>query len=188
MANPISTSIKGQLKSAAISTVSDKISSKVPKVNSQMISAALGGSDLKSAALGSFSSLGGAVSEAVSGAAGLLGSAQAKLGALNANAEELVGLANNPLKLIEKGKADLMGITGEEYGFTLDQYRELKDRSALPLDSVASAASKLPNPLRNHNGMNYEITLGVLSAAEFNNPESYRAGGGFKSYIIKHTA
>tara|TARA_B110000977_G_scaffold198409_1_gene283209 strand:+ start:1224 stop:4181 length:2958 start_codon:yes stop_codon:yes gene_type:complete len=185
MANPISTSIKGQLKSAAISTVSDKISSKVPKVNSQMISAALGGSDLKSAALGSFSSLGGAVSEAVSGAAGLLGSAQAKLGALNANAEELVGLANNPLKLIEKGKADLMGITGEEYGFTLDQYRELKDRSALPLDSVASAASKLPNPLRNHNGMNYEITLGVLSAAEFNNPESYRAGGGFKSYIIK---
>ena len=129
------------------------------------------------------------------GANDLINQVQNKLGGLIANAEELTGLANNSLKLVERGVADLAGLTGEEYALTLSQYRELSERSAYtefadrgdrsPYDGDDSSASKIPNPLRNHNGFNYSVTLGVLSASEYNNPESYRSAGGFKNYIIQ---
>ena len=129
------------------------------------------------------------------GANDLINQVQNKLGGLIANAEELTGLANNPLKIVERGVADLASLTGEEYALTLSQYRELSERSAYtefadrgdrsPYDGDDSSASKIPNPLRNHNGFNYSVTLGVLSASEYNNPESYRSAGGFKNYIIQ---
>ena len=47
-----------------------------------------------------------------------------------------------------------------------------------------SSASKVPNPLREYDSFNYVITLGVLDAESYNNPETYRKMG-FKNYIIK---
>ena len=125
----------------------------------------------------------------------LLNNLQAKLGGIISNAPELNSLFDNPLKLIEKGAADLAGITGGEFGPTIEQYNKLKDGSAYDAfnnDEFApsylgddSSASKIPNPLRNHNGCNYVITLGVLGSAEYNDPSKYRDSGGFKNYIIK---
>jgi len=40
--------------------------------------------------------------------------------------------------------------------------------------SSGNSASRIPNPLRDHNHYNYIITLGILSAGEYNNPISYR--------------
>jgi len=187
MAFNLGASLKSNLKSSVVNTVSQRISSAVPSVNSQLINSALSGGDIKGALFG-----------AATGVLGnqLLGGIQNKLGGLIANAEELTGLASNPLKIVERGIADLAGISGGEYGVVLDQFRELSDRSSISSDFIDrgfmpsykgddSSASKIPNPLRNHNGFNYVITLGVLDAAEYNNPESYRSAGGFNNYVIK---
>jgi len=203
MAFNLGASLKSSLTSSVVSSVSNSISSNIPSVNSSLMKSALGGADVKSAALGSFSSLGGNLNlggigkDLIGGLGGdLIGGVTAKLGNLIQNADELVGLASNPLKIVERGAADLMTLTGEEYGFALEQYREQKDKSVLSdnlIDNTFtpsykgddSSASKIPNPLRNHNGFSYEITLGVLSASEYNNPASYRDAGGFQNYIIK---
>jgi hypothetical protein len=118
-----------------------------------------------------------------------------KLETLIGEAEEITGLIDNPLKIVERGVADLKGLTGDEYGLVLEQYRVLSERSNYtafvdngyisPYDGDDTSASRIPNPLRNHNGYNYKITLGVLDAAEYNNPESYRSAGGFKNYVIQ---
>jgi hypothetical protein len=203
MAFNLGASLKSSLTSSVVSSVSNAISSNIPGVNSSLMKSALAGADIKSASLGSFSSLGGnlnldSIGSNILGGFGsdLIGGISTKLGGLIANADELVGLASNPLKIIERGAADLMTLTGEEYGFALDQYRELKDKTVITDNLVDNtfapsykgddtSASKIPNPLRSHNGMNYEVTLGVLSASEYNNPASYRDGGGFKNYIVK---
>lgn len=64
--------------------------------------------------------------------------------------------------------------------------------SALPLSAFAGSRSgaglsysKIPNPLRNYSSFNYVITLGILSAEEYNNPSIYRTAGGFKNYVIR---
>ena len=163
------------------------------KVNSALLGGAVGGllNGGRGAAIGALAGglLGGG------GAQNLINQAQNKLQGLIGNAEELTGLLDNPLKIVERGIADLAGLTGEEYALTLDQYRKLSERSAFsdyvdngymsPYEGDDSSASKIPNPLRNHNGFNYSVTLGVLSASEYNNPESYRSAGGFKNYIIQ---
>ena len=187
MAFNLGASLKSNLKSSVVNTVSQQISSAVPGVNSQLINSVLSGGDVKGALLG-----------AAQGALGnaLLGGIQNKLGGLISNAEELVGLTNNPLKVVERGIADLAGISGGEYGLLLEQFRELSDRSIVGQNFLNneflpsykgddSSASKIPNPLRNHNSFNYKITLGVLDAGEYNNPESYRSAGGFKNYVIQ---
>ena len=186
MAFNLGASLKSSLTSSVVSSVSNSISSNIPGVNSSLMKSALAGADIKSASLGSFSSLGGnlnldSIGSNILGGFGsdLIGGISTKLGGLIANADELVGLASNPLKIIERGTADLMTLTGEEYGFALDQYRELKDKTVITDNLVDNAfapsykgddtsASKIPNPLRSHNGMNYEVTLGVLSASEYN--------------------
>jgi len=45
--------------------------------------------------------------------------------------------------------------------------------------------SRLPNPLREHNGYNYVVTLGVLNTEELANPEIYRSRGTFNTVIAK---
>ena len=187
MAFNLGASLKSSLKSSVVNTVSQRISSAVPGVNSQLINSALSGGDIKGALLG-----------AAQGALGnqLLGGIQNKLGGLIANAEELTGILDNPLKIVERGVADLAGIVGGEYGLQLEQFRELSERSVAVdkfLDNGFmpsykgddSSASKIPNPLRNHNGFNYVISLGVLDPTEYNNPELYRSAGGFKNYVIQ---
>ena len=190
MAFNLGASLKSSLQSSIVSTVSSRINSAVPGINSQLMNSALSGGSVKDAVLGAFGGAGAAVSS------DLFGGIQNKISGVIENAQELKGLANNPLKIIERGAADLAGITGGEYGLQLDQFRELSSRSVVTekfLDSGFlpsyqvddSSASKMPNPLRNHNGFNYVITLGVLGAAEYNNPELYRKAGGFKNYVIK---
>ena len=185
MAFNLGVSLKSNLKSSVVSTVSQRINSVVPGVNSQLINSVLSGVNIKNAALGSLTS--GIKNE-------LLGGIQGKLGGLISNAEELTGLIDTPLKIIERGVADLSGIAGGEYGLILDQFREQLNESAIGPEylnntftpsSVGStnSASKIPNPLRNHNGFNYTITLGVLDPEEYNNPEIYRSTG-FKNYVI----
>jgi hypothetical protein len=162
------------------------------KINASLLGAAAGGllNGNKGAALGALAGglLGGG------GADNLLGQVRNKLSGLIDSAEELQGLISEPLKLVEKGAADLSGLTGE-YGLTLEQFRELSQRTqytdfvdsgfAPSFKGDDSSASKLPNPLRNHNGSNYVITLGILGKKEYNNPEIYRKSGGFKNYVIK---
>ena len=162
------------------------------QINSAAVGGALGGllNGGKGAAFGAIAGgfLGGDATK-------LIGQVQNKLQGLIGNAEELTGLLNNPLKIVERGIADLAGLTGEEYGLVLSQFRELSERSAFsdfidngylsPYEGDDSSASRIPNPLRNHNSYNYTITLGVLDKKEYNNPESYRTAGGFKNYIIK---
>ena len=180
-------SLKQNLTSSVVNTVSQSVSNAVPGVNSQVINAALSGGSVKDALIGS-----------ATGALGnqLLGGIQTKLDGLLANAPELQGIVNNNLKIVERGIADLTGITGGEYGLVLDQYRELKDRSVLSGNFLSnnflpsykgddSSASKIPNPLRDHNSMNYVVTLGILDPVEFNNPAIYRKRGGFKNFVIQ---
>ena len=187
MAFNLGATLKSSLKSSVVNSVSQRINSAVPGVNSQLINSALAGGDVKGALLG-----------AAQGALGnnLLGGIQSKLGGLISSAEELTGLVNNPLQIVERGAADLAGIVGGEYGLLLEQYREQSERTSVSesftnnsfLPSYKgddSSASKIPNPLRNHNGFNYVVTLGVLDPAEYNNPELYRSAGGFKNYVIK---
>ena len=194
MAINLGASLRSNLTSSVVSSVSQSISSAVPGVGGQLINTALSGGDVGGALLGAATSkLDGVLGGALGG--DLIGGIQSKLGGLIANAEELTGLLDNPLKIVERGIADLAGLTGEEYALTLSQYRELSERSEYtefadrgnrsPYAGDDSSASRIPNPLRNHNGFNYSVTLGVLSASEYNNPESYRSAGGFKNYIIQ---
>jgi len=105
MAFNLGASLKSSLTSSVVSSVSNSISSNIPSVNSSLMKSALGGADVKSAALGSFSSLGGNLNlggigkDLIGGLGGdLIGGVTAKLGNLIQNADELVGLASNPLK------------------------------------------------------------------------------------------
>lgn len=203
MAFNLSASLKSNLTSAvntiktSVSTVSQNISTatgvSTQKINSALLGGAVGGlvNGGRGAAIGALAGglLGGG------GASNLIGQIQNKLNGLITNAEELQGLANNPLKIVERGVADLIGLTAEEFGLTQSQYRELSKRSAFidfvdngylsPYDGDDTSASRIPNPLRNYNSFNYVITLGILDPAEYNNPELYRSSGGFKSYIIQ---
>lgn len=202
MAFNLSASLKSSLTTAVntvkttVNTVSRDISAatglSTQQLNSTFSGAAIGG--LLGGGRGA--TLGGIAGGLLSGGVdNLIGQAQNKLQGLIGNAEELTGLLDNPLKIVERGIADLAGLTGEEYALTLSQYRELSQRSAFvdyvdngymsPFEGDDSSASKIPNPLRNHNGFNYSVTLGVLSASEYNNPASYRSAGGFKNYIIQ---
>lgn len=199
----VSNSIKTTVNTVSrdLSTASNRISqgiSSATGLSTQKVNSALLGGAAGALVGGNKGALFGALAGGALGGGGaddLLNQVKNKLGGLIDSAEELQGLVNNPLKLIERGLADLAGVTGEEYSLTLSQYRELSERSAFTdfvdngfmpsFKGDDSAASKIPNPLRDHNGYNYVVTLGVLDAAEYNNPESYRSAGGFKNFILQ---
>jgi len=68
----------------------------------------------------------------------------------------------------------------------LGQFADLPAHSFAGAEMGAGQAySKIPNPLRNYSSFNYIITLGILSAEEYNNPNSYRSTGGFENYVIR---
>lgn len=201
--NKVTSSVTASVSSVS-NAVSAKagasISGKIPggslstnKVGAALLGGAIGGilDGAKGAAIGGL--LGGVLS---GGAGGLLAGIRGKLNGLVANSPELAGLTNTALKLVEKGAADLIGITGGEYGPTIEQYKELSKRTNITSDYIDggflpsyevddSAASKVPNPLRSYNGVNYILTLGVLSPTEYNNPDTYRSVGSFKNYVIQ---
>ena len=66
---------------------------------------------------------------------------------------------------------------------------EFRDYPTSAFEGARSGAgnsySKIENPLRNYASFNYIITLGILSAEQYNNPSIYRSGGGFENYVIK---
>ena len=180
--------------SAAISQISAITGLSAPKVSASLLSgaigAAIGGS--KGAAIGA---LGGALLGG-GGLKSIFGEIQTKLDGIIGNAPELLGITNDALKIIEKGAADLRGVTGEEHGLVIDQYNQQAEKESVyagtvdksyvnPHEGVDTSASRVPNPLRNHNGVNYKLTLGILSAEEYNNPELYRSAEGFKNYVIQ---
>ena len=142
--------------------------------------------------------VGGAIGDALGGTVGGLigGAVGAAVGDLIDNDPAFQGIVADPIRIIERGAADLFGLTGDRFNSITQNYNELKDRTGFsdfidtgyksPYSASGDSASKIPNPLRNHNSYNYIITLGVLSAEEYNNPNSYRSGsGGFEKIILK---
>ena len=191
MAFNLSSSIKSQLSSvtSSISTVTSAGLSQLTSGVNSKINSALSGALPNSL-------LGNAAGDILGGVTdGLLGQVNNKLQSLIGSAEELAGLANNPLQIVERGAAELFGLNGEKFSTLTELYRDLEDRTAFgdfvdsgyknPYENAGTSYSRIPNPLRNHNSFNYKITLGVLDAAEYNNPESYRSAGGFKNYVIQ---
>ncbi len=143
--------------------------------------------------------IGGVIGNNIGGTVGGLigGTIGSVVGDLIAGDETFQSILADPIRIIERGAADVFGLTGDRFDAITQNYNELKDRTGFgddfvdtgyksPYSASGDSASKIPNPLRNHNSYNYIITLGVLSAEEYNNPNSYRSGsGGFKKIILK---
>jgi hypothetical protein len=120
-------------------------------------------------------------------------------------ANELEGLSNSVIRIIPRSSAELFTASGERFESLRQQIETLKNLSAFDqfvdnsysppwsgntgeqtkiVNNSGAAASRIPNPLRQYNSSNYIITLGILSAKEYNNPLGLRSSG-FKKYIIK---
>lgn len=153
--------------------------------------------------LSSFGS-GGQISSAVTSAISNIAS----------SAPELGSIRNNPISIVPRSVAELTSAIGERYDGIRETYEQLSNTTTfdnyvsnqfrsltqVPLgqfqdfrqsafagsrSGAGIAYSRIPNPLRNYSSFNYIITLGILSAEEYNNPDIYRSSGGFKNYIIK---
>ena len=115
--------------------------------------------------------------------------------------------ATNTLQVIPREAAELAGAVGGEFDRLKETVGTITDGSGFdnffsdltppwdpnlisgqniePVSRAGLSRSKIPNPLRNHNGFNYVITLGCLSQQENNFPEIYREKGGFDTYVIQ---
>lgn len=148
---------------------------------------------------------GGALGTGTGGALSRLNGISGLLGGASSVASELQGLANSPIRIIPRSAAELFTATGERFDALRQQIESLKNLSAFDqfvdnsynppwandttertnvIRNSGAAASRIPNPLRNYNGNNYIITLGILSAREYNDPTNLRTNG-FLKYIIK---
>jgi hypothetical protein len=178
--------------------VSNNIQSSVSQISESRVNSALAGGVLGTVIGGKKGGLLGATLGSVLGGGGLdelKTSIDKKLSGIIGGAEELLGIAENPIRILQKGEAELLGLAGDYLGQCTADYEELSARSFFedfidagyktPYKNAGKSASRIPNPLRNHNGYNYIITLGILDANEYNNPESYRSAGGFKNIIFK---
>ena len=117
-------------------------------------------------------------------------------------------LISNPISVLAQDVSQLVGAVGGEFDKlrqlietqqSINPYADYLDLSfKSPWDTAGvaaggnivvnkgAAASKIPNPLREHNHYNYVITLGILNSEEFNYPGVYRSSGDFvQNYIIK---
>lgn len=123
---------------------------------------------------------------------GALGDA---LGGILGDDQSFQSILSDPISIVKRGQADLIGLTGGYFDSVIAEFDALKDRTSFgdfvdsgyksPFSSSGTSASRIPNPLRNHNSYNYIITLGVLSPDEYNNPSSYRSAGGFQKILLK---
>ena len=115
--------------------------------------------------------------------------------------------AKNTINVIPRSAAELAGAVGGEFDTLRQQVQEISGENGLdnflnelgtpwdpnlisgdnivPSTREGLSRSKIANPLRNHNGFNYVITLGCLTQAENNFPETYREKGSFGTYVIK---
>jgi len=115
--------------------------------------------------------------------------------------------ATNAINVIPRGAAELAGAVGGEFDTLRQKVEQIQGESGLdsflndlsapwdpnlvsgenvvPSRRAGLSRSKIANPLRNHNGFNYVITLGCLSQQENNFPEIYREKGGFDTYVIQ---
>lgn len=113
-------------------------------------------------------------------------------------ATELEGLVNSPIRMINRGANEMFGLEGGRFDILRQAAEDLSSLSLFddfiddtftdprdPTKNSGNSKSRIPNPLREFSSYNYKITLGILSAKEFNNPNLYREAGGFNKYIIK---
>lgn len=133
---------------------------------------------------------------------------------ITANAPELKNITNQPLSVVSRSVAELTNPIGERYDGLREVFDEqlaetsfdsYVNNTFVPLsqsplgqfDDLPTSAfsgvrigagksfSRVANPLRNYSSFNYILSLGILSAEEYNNPEVYRQGGGFQNYVIR---
>ena len=133
---------------------------------------------------------------------------------ITANAPELKNITNKPLSVVSRSVAELTNPIGERYdglreifdqqlsetsfdSYVNNTFVPLSQEPLGQFDDLPSSAfagvrigagksfSRLANPLRNYSSFNYILSLGILSAEEYNNPEVYRQGGGFQNYVIR---
>lgn len=162
--------------------------------------------------------IGGGVAQGINNFVGGLGGSIGGFGAnignvignITGSAEELSSLIAEPIRIVPRSQAEIFNATGGRFDQLRQEVEELSQLSefsdfinlTLPapeagqsINSVSNSgqtanANRIPNPLREHNSHNYIITLGILSAQEYNNPLTYRGGksgsaGGFEYYIAK---
>jgi len=186
---------------SSLSSINSQLSN-ISKINSSSVNSLLSGSAAGNLLTSGISKVTGAsfgLDSLNSLGSNLLGS-NLKFG------EELKGLAVTPIRIVSRSSAELFLATGGRFEALRQQIETLKTDSAFenfidnsttqPWDSsnnarrtsiinnAGNSPSRIPNPLRNHNTNNYIITLGILSAKEFNNPEGLRTTG-FTNYLIK---
>jgi hypothetical protein len=199
----------GQIKATASSV--NQVTAGLNRVSSQIsgisgsipssVNAALGG-DISNKLKNLTGGLGGINLGSVLG--GNLPSVSDAISKIAGSATELSQLVAEPLRVVQRSQSELFNASGERFESLRQQVEQLSNISAFdqftnltfaPLggnnisgnrvSNSGSAASKIPNPLRDHNSFNYVITLGILSAREYNNPSKYRQSGGFTNYIIR---
>ena len=177
--------ISGSIPSSINDVLGGDISSKLRNITGD-----LGGIDLKSAIGGNLPNSVTSITDAISN--------------ISKSATELSQLVSEPLRVIQRSQAELFNATGEQFDTLRQQVEQLSNISAFdqftnltfaPLGDTSisgnrvsnsgTAASRIPNPLRDHNSFNYIVTLGILSAREYNNPSIYRSTGGFQNYVIR---
>lgn len=160
---------------------------------------------------GAIDSIGGDLAQGINNfASNIGGSIGDVIGNITNSAEELSGLIADPIRIVPRSQAEIFNATGGRFDQLRQDIENLAGLSefsdfinlSLPAPGTSSSSSpsvnsgdssnpnRIPNPLRAHNSFNYIITLGILSAQEYNNPLTYRGGaggsaGGFEYYIAK---
>jgi len=161
------------------------------------------GGSLANKALGS-SGLGSALGvvsgiSSIAGLSGLANATGALSNILSGNLGPQLGIFDNPIRVLQRSAGEIFDARGgrfEEMRTLVSNLSELNAFDSFiknlgidirdPLTKIGASSSAIPNPLREFASYNYKITLGILSNAEYNNPETYRSVG-FSNYIIKST-
>lgn len=105
---------------------------------------------------------------------------------------ELIGAVGGEfdrLRQLAESQSDTSGITGDFLDLTFKSpwdSEAVSGAGVAPGRNLGTAASKIPNPLREMISWNYIITLGILNDQEFNFPGTYRNSGDLaEKYIVR---
>jgi hypothetical protein len=176
--------------------IGDKISSLGSNLVQGNFGSILG--DVTGVASRSFSS----IKEGVSGLANLDSSS---LNSIVGSFGDVSNFSRSIISVVTRGQGELLGAIGGEFEklrqfeqdvSNLDDFINLtfnspwnseliSGQNTAIANNLGSAASRLPNPLRDHNQFNYIVSIGILTASENNNPDNYRTLGEFQNYIIR---